>query len=156
MPNGRLAMRTGVVRSSSPCGWWGPPLVPERYGRMTKGVSGQVNRRNLLRITALGTGAAVASGVLGQERALGDYGVVPALAGKKAIVIGSGFGGAVAAYRLGQAGLRVTVLERGKRWDDGTPLPQRHAGDGITVLRGVGVGGGSLVAWMSMTQPRLR
>lgn len=38
------------------------------------------------------------------------------------IVIGSGFGGAVAALRLGQAGIETIVLERGRRWaiDDPT------------------------------------
>jgi len=36
-----------------------------------------------------------------------------------AIVIGSGFGGAVAALRLGEAGVRTIVLERGKRWPIG-------------------------------------
>ena len=36
--------------------------------------------------------------------------------GATAIVIGSGFGGAVAALRLGQAGIRTTVFERGRRW----------------------------------------
>lgn len=34
----------------------------------------------------------------------------------QAIVIGSGFGGAISAYRLAQAGIQTTVLERGNRW----------------------------------------
>ena len=34
-----------------------------------------------------------------------------------AIVIGSGFGGSVSACRLAEAGARVLVLERGRRWD---------------------------------------
>ncbi len=33
-----------------------------------------------------------------------------------ALIIGSGFGGAVTALRLGQAGIRTMVLEQGKRW----------------------------------------
>jgi cholesterol oxidase len=33
------------------------------------------------------------------------------------IIIGSGFGGSVAAHRLTEAGDRVLVLERGRRWD---------------------------------------
>ena len=33
-----------------------------------------------------------------------------------AIVIGSGFGGAISSYRLAQAGIQTTVLERGCRW----------------------------------------
>ncbi len=34
----------------------------------------------------------------------------------QALVIGTGFGAAVAALRLGQAGVQVTMLERGSRW----------------------------------------
>ena len=34
----------------------------------------------------------------------------------EAIVIGSGFGGAVSALRLAEAGIQTTVLERGSRW----------------------------------------
>ncbi|HZP02010.1 MAG TPA: FAD-dependent oxidoreductase, partial [Terriglobia bacterium] len=32
------------------------------------------------------------------------------------VVIGSGFGGAITACRLAQAGRSVCVLERGRRW----------------------------------------
>jgi cholesterol oxidase len=34
----------------------------------------------------------------------------------KAVVIGSGFGGSVAAWHLGKAGVQTVVLERGRRW----------------------------------------
>lgn len=34
----------------------------------------------------------------------------------QAIVIGSGFGGSIAAWHLGRAGVQTVVLERGKRW----------------------------------------
>jgi cholesterol oxidase len=80
------------------------------------------------------------------------------------IVVGSGFGGAVTACRLAEAGARVLVLERGHRW---TPEKfPRKAGDpwlfahdrpekfhgwldlrffkGMAVAQGAGVGGGSL------------
>jgi len=82
-----------------------------------------------------------------------------------AIVIGSGFGGAVTACRLAEAGLRVLVLERGRRWKS-TTYP-RQPGDpwvwdqenpaerngwldfrvqrGVCVALGAGVGGGSLI-----------
>jgi cholesterol oxidase len=38
----------------------------------------------------------------------------------EALVIGSGFGGSVAALRLGEAGIKTIVLERGRRW---APVP---------------------------------
>ncbi|HEX4947220.1 MAG TPA: FAD-dependent oxidoreductase, partial [Blastocatellia bacterium] len=36
------------------------------------------------------------------------------------IVIGSGFGGAISACRLAEAGYKVLILERGRRWDKNT------------------------------------
>jgi cholesterol oxidase len=82
-----------------------------------------------------------------------------------AIVIGSGFGGAVCAARLSVAGYRVLVLERGRRWEPEN-YPRNLDGDWIwdqdhpdrlhgwfdfrvfpnmAVVQGAGVGGGSLV-----------
>src|SRR5215469_12305522 len=37
-----------------------------------------------------------------------------------AVVVGSGFGGSVMAYRLAEAGQRVCLLERGKRYPPGS------------------------------------
>jgi cholesterol oxidase len=81
-----------------------------------------------------------------------------------AVVIGSGFGGSVAALRLAERGRQVVLLERGKRFGDHDfPhtnwniwkylwLPQARAFgilqmtllQGVLVLHGSGVGGGSL------------
>jgi cholesterol oxidase len=97
----------------------------------------------------------------------------------EAIVIGSGFGGAIAAYHLSKAGIQTVVLERGQRWPitktedtfatyghpdgraawlspetvvfDRKPIDvysgvlEKLFEEGITVLTGAGVGGGSLV-----------
>jgi cholesterol oxidase len=82
-----------------------------------------------------------------------------------AVVVGSGFGGGITACRLAEAGLRVCVLERGRRFEPGdfpdspeqAPLAFWHHAlnpggmfdlrlmKDLSVLTAVGVGGGSLV-----------
>ena len=86
------------------------------------------------------------------------------------VVVGSGYGGAIAASRFARAGQRVCVLERGKEFQPGeypdkalaalgemqAHLPGRHVGprtglydfhvsDDISVFVGCGLGGTSLV-----------
>ncbi|NKS51142.1 cholesterol oxidase [Rhodococcus hoagii] len=108
---------------------------------------------------------------------------------RRAVVIGSGFGGAIAALHLGRAGVDTVVLERGIRWPTGpnaetfprmlspdqrsawlqphpvmtgappavfppfTGLMERIPGNGMDILCGAGVGGGSLVYHGMTMQP---
>ena len=91
-----------------------------------------------------------------------------------AIVIGSGFGGSVSALRLAEKGHRVLVLEKGKRfaredfpktnWDLRRWMWMPELGmqgffqmsffQHITILHGVGVGGGSLVYANTLPIPK--
>lgn len=85
-----------------------------------------MNRRQFL--TTLGMGAATLASPRPSRAAIGSslfYRLlVPELfvevprppAHTPALIIGSGFGGAISALRLAQAGIRATVLERGFRW----------------------------------------
>ena len=81
------------------------------------------------------------------------------------IVIGSGFGGAITACRLAEAGYKVLILERGRRWDKTSyprqpndmwlwnhDAPEKEHGwldmrvfDHMAVAQGAAVGGGSLI-----------
>ncbi|WP_433608076.1 GMC family oxidoreductase N-terminal domain-containing protein [Prescottella agglutinans] len=85
----------------------------------TQGI-GSVSRRRFLAGTGLAAGAVMLSSVstfasAAPRRALADGDRVPAL------VIGSGYGGAVAALRLTQAGIPTQIVEMGRSWD--TPGP---------------------------------
>lgn len=78
------------------------------------------------------------------------------------LVVGSGFGGAIAAYHLAAGGARVVVLERGP-WlsnedfdhdlrfgSSSTRIFDFVIGDGMSVLSGNCVGGGSVVYFAAM------
>jgi choline dehydrogenase-like flavoprotein len=78
------------------------------------------------------------------------------------VVIGSGFGGAITAYHLAAGGAKVVVLERGpwleaKDFDHDYLLGSSYtrvfdfvAGDGMSVLSGNCVGGGSVVYFAAL------
>ncbi|PKN58634.1 MAG: GMC family oxidoreductase [Deltaproteobacteria bacterium HGW-Deltaproteobacteria-14] len=90
------------------------------------------------------------------------------------IIVGSGFGGSVSALRLTEKGYRVLLIEKGRRfaktdfpktnWDLRRWMWAPQAGlrgifqmsflEHVTVLHGVGVGGGSLVYANTLPQPK--
>ncbi|MBL4724426.1 MAG: GMC family oxidoreductase, partial [Lutibacter sp.] len=90
------------------------------------------------------------------------------------IIIGSGFGGAVSALRLSEKGYKVLIIEKGK-WYQGKDFPKTNWNlkkwfwepklrlrgffkmtflNHVTVLSGVGVGGGSLVYANTLPIPK--
>lgn len=75
----------------------------------------QLTRRQILGMVALQTAAASGLTRIGLQSA--SAAEPAAVDNAPAIVIGSGYGGAVAALRLGQAGIRTIVLEMGRLWN---------------------------------------
>jgi len=91
-----------------------------------------------------------------------------------AIVIGSGFGGSVAALRLSEKGYRVAVLEQGRRFEQDDMEKSRQSMRDlfwmpalgwkglftqrffkhVNIVGGVGVGGGSLVYAAVLLEPK--
>ncbi len=75
----------------------------------------QLTRRHILGMAALQTAAALGFTRVGLQSARADE--PAAVESAPAIVVGSGYGAAVAALRLGQAGIRTLVLEMGRLWN---------------------------------------
>jgi cholesterol oxidase len=78
-------------------------------------MSRQIDRRQFIKKSVI-TGTMIGMSVTRAKALENNYDI-------EAIVIGSGFGGAVASLRLAQAGIETLVLERGLRW------PITQAGD---------------------------
>ncbi|MFJ8153057.1 GMC oxidoreductase [Streptomyces sp. NPDC094468] len=76
----------------------------------------QLTRRHILGMIALQT-AAAAGLTRVQLRSAQAAEEAPAVDNAPAIVVGSGYGGAVAALRLGQAGVRTLMIEMGQLWN---------------------------------------
>lgn len=87
----------------------------------------RVGRRNFIRLTTAGAAGVYLTGCDGGGGSDGgvdaavasDAGVDASAAVERvrALVIGSGFGGSIAALRLAEADVPVTILERGRRWE---------------------------------------
>lgn len=140
---------------------------------MTKRPKRKPTRRQFCRNLAIGAGAVLGANAAGCNLALPQFGPRPLASDWNNrrqrydyLVIGSGYGGGIAAARLSaRPGKTVAVLERGREWTVGSfpDEPQELAGatripgvnplglydirggSGISVLQGSGLGGTSLI-----------
>lgn len=139
----------------------------------------KISRRKLLKGGAAASAAAGVYSPLSQAA----WFVPTRRSSRKAVVVGSGFGGSVATLRLAEAGIPTMLIERGKHWvyrgedsyptlgdalgdinsilwrDPGifpgsTGMMQQYLGGSIPVGVGAGLGGGSLVYGGVLLQPR--
>ncbi|MGW4128859.1 GMC oxidoreductase [Amycolatopsis japonica] len=78
---------------------------------MWRSASGQLSRRLFIAGTGSIFGAAALGGTASAKSSIADAARIPAL------VIGSGYGGCVAALRLAEAGVDVHLVELGMAWD---------------------------------------
>ncbi|MBJ7470669.1 MAG: FAD-dependent oxidoreductase [Solirubrobacteraceae bacterium] len=97
----------------------------------------QISRRTLL------AGAAATSVVAALPKAAFARQTPHRELRRSVVVLGTGFGGSVTALRLAQAGVRVTMVERGRRWAVG----QRGTFPGVGTMdhRAIWLGSGSTV-----------
>ncbi|MEN8655143.1 GMC oxidoreductase [Streptomyces sp. 21So2-11] len=88
---------------------------PTRRGNGFKGIS----RRRFIAGTGSILGAAALAGQVGVNRAMAATAAAPIDNGAQVpvLVIGTGYGGSVAALRLAQAGVDVHMIEMGMAWD---------------------------------------
>src|SRR5688500_17887408 len=78
-----------------------------------------LSRRDLLKLAGTAGAALAAAPFLGGTRKAhaAPVGVLSSPVHRTAIVIGSGFGGAITALRLTEHGVDTLMLEKGRRWD---------------------------------------
>jgi cholesterol oxidase len=75
-------------------------------------MTARISRRDLIKTM----GGAAAAAALGRG-AFADTSQPRAQEEVDTLIVGSGFGGAVAARRLTEAGIATVMVERGRRWD---------------------------------------